>query len=73
MAGKALREALGAFPCELFGLLGQLPGQSGARAVVKRNIDFEKWARAIVKRNIDFEKWARAVVKRNIDFEKWAR
>ena len=52
MAGKALREALGA-PLELFGLLGQLPGQSGARAVVKHNIDFAKWARAVVKRNID--------------------
>ena len=41
-------------PWELFGLLGQLPGQSGARAVVKRNTDFDKWARAVVKRNIDF-------------------
>ena len=48
---------------ELFGLLGQLPGQSGARAVVKRNTDFDKWARAVVKRNIDFEKWPRAEVK----------
>ena len=27
-------------PWELFGLLRQLPGQSGARAGVKRNIDF---------------------------------
>ena len=41
-------------PWELFGLLGQLPGQSGARAVVKHNTDFDKWARAVVKRNIDF-------------------
>ena len=31
-------------PWELLGLLGQLPGQSGARAVVKRNTDFDKWA-----------------------------
>ena len=55
------------------GLLGQLPGQSGARAVVKHDTDFDKWTRAAVKRNIDFAKWARAVVKRNIDFAKWAR
>ena len=69
MAGKALREALGA-PLGAVRATWTAPWtERGLRAPNHRQVrTVNSEARTVVKCNIDFAKWARTVVKRNIDF-----